>query len=54
MVAIPFLLYDGRLLAWIDTQLWGTVLICISAVLTIWSMVYYLQKALPEIRARVR
>ena len=25
----------------------------IAAVLTIWSMVYYLQKALPEIRARV-
>ena len=32
----------------------GTVLIIVSAVLTIWSMVYYLQKALPEIRARVR
>jgi CDP-diacylglycerol--glycerol-3-phosphate 3-phosphatidyltransferase len=54
MVAIPFLLYSGMLFGLIDTQLWGTVLICISAVLTIWSMVYYLQKALPEIRARVR
>lgn len=31
---------------------WGTVLILVSAVLTIWSMVYYLQKALPEIRAK--
>jgi cardiolipin synthase (CMP-forming) len=30
------------------------VLIYISAVLTIWSMVYYLQKALPEIRAKAR
>jgi CDP-diacylglycerol--glycerol-3-phosphate 3-phosphatidyltransferase len=30
------------------------VLIVISSVLTIWSMVYYLQKALPEIRAKVR
>jgi cardiolipin synthase (CMP-forming) len=30
------------------------VLIYASAVLTIWSMVYYLQKALPEIRAKVR
>ena len=38
----------------IDTQLCGTWLIYASAVLTIWSMVYYLQKALPEIRARVR
>ena len=29
-------------------------LIWIAAVLTIWSMVYYLQKALPEIRAKAR
>jgi CDP-diacylglycerol--glycerol-3-phosphate 3-phosphatidyltransferase len=54
MVAIPFLLYDGRLLRFIDTRLWGTVLIYIAAVLTIWSMVYYLRKALPEIRAKAR
>ena len=38
----------------IDTGVWGTWLIWASAVLTVWSMVYYLQKALPEIRARVR
>ena len=54
LVAIPFLLYHGMLFGIIDTQWWGTWLIWISAVLTIWSMVYYLQKALPEIRARVR
>ncbi|MEO7336440.1 MAG: CDP-diacylglycerol--glycerol-3-phosphate 3-phosphatidyltransferase [Caldimonas sp.] len=54
MIAIPFLLYDDRLFGVIDTALWGTVLIWASAILTIWSMVYYLQKALPEIRARVR
>ncbi len=54
MVAIPFLLYDGKLFNLIDTRLWGTVLLLIAAVLTIWSMVYYLQKALPEIRAKVR
>ena len=53
MVAIPFLLYDGQLLGVIDTRWWGTVLIWVAAVLTVWSMVYYLQKALPEIRARV-
>ena len=47
MVAIPFLLYD-------DTGLWGMVLIWVAAVLTVWSMVYYLRKALPEIRARVK
>ena len=54
LIAIPFLLYHGMLFGIIDTQAWGTVLIIVSAVLTIWSMVYYLQKALPEIRARVR
>ncbi len=54
MIAIPFLLYYDVLFGVIDTAKWGTVLIWISAFLTIWSMVYYLQKALPEIRARVR
>ena len=54
MVAIPFLLFDGMLFGVIDTALWGTWLIWLSAILTIWSMVYYLQKALPEIRARVK
>ncbi len=54
MVAIPFLLYDGMLFDIIDTRVWGVWLIWIAAVMTIWSMVYYLQKALPEIRARVK
>ena len=54
MVAIPFLLFDGRLFGLLDTHWWGTALIWAAAVLTIWSMVYYLQKALPEIRAKVR
>ena len=53
MVAIPFLLYDGRVFG-VDTGLWGMVLIWVAAVLTVWSMVYYLRKALPEIRARVK
>ena len=54
MVAIPFLLYNGLLFGLIDTGVWGAWLIWAAAVLTVWSMVYYLQKALPEIRARVR
>ena len=54
MIAIPFLLFDGRLFGVIDTHLWGTLLIYAAAVLTIWSMVYYLQKALPEIRAKAK
>jgi len=54
MVAIPFLLFDGLLFGLVDTRIWGAVLIWAAAVLTIWSMVYYMQKALPEIRARVK
>ncbi|MCA0328004.1 MAG: CDP-diacylglycerol--glycerol-3-phosphate 3-phosphatidyltransferase [Proteobacteria bacterium] len=54
MVAIPFLLYDGTLFEVVNTRWWGHVLIWVAAVLTVWSMVYYLRKALPEIRARVR
>lgn len=54
MVAIPFLLYDGILFGLLDTRLWGTVLVWVSAVLTIWSMAYYLRKAIPEIRAKAR
>jgi len=54
MIAIPFLLYDGRLFGLIPTRLWGAWLIYAAVVLTIWSMVYYLQKALPEIRAKAR
>jgi CDP-diacylglycerol--glycerol-3-phosphate 3-phosphatidyltransferase len=54
MVAIPFLLYDGRLFRVIDTHLWGTWLMLVAAVMTVWSMVYYLRKAIPEIRAKVR
>lgn len=52
MVAIPFLLYDGHVEG-LDTRLWGQWLIWLAALLTVWSMGYYLQKALPEIRARV-
>ena len=54
MVAIPFLLFDGKLFGVIDTHVWGTWLIWVAAVLTVWSMIYYLQKAVPEIRARVK
>ena len=50
MVAIPFLLLDAPLFGWLDTGTWGQVLIWLAALLTVWSMVYYLQKALPIIR----
>ena len=54
MVAIPFLLYNGTLFGIIDTRLWGTLFIYTASVLTVWSMVYYLRMALPEIRAKAR
>jgi CDP-diacylglycerol--glycerol-3-phosphate 3-phosphatidyltransferase len=52
MVAIPFLLFDGVLFGVVDTHAWGVVLIWVAAALTVGSMVFYLQKAVPEIRAR--
>lgn len=54
MLAIPFLLYNGPLPGGLNTAIWGQWLIWLSAVLTVWSMVYYLRKAIPEIRARAR
>ena len=54
MVAIPFLLFDGLLFGVIDTHQWGQWMIWVAAVLTVWSMGYYLKKAVPEIRARVK
>lgn len=47
MTAIPFLLYNDRMglgLGW-DARAIGTVLIWIAAVLTLWSMIYYLRMA---------
>ena len=52
MVAIGFLLFDGPVLGLVDTHVWGVWLIWVAAVLTVWSMAYYLEKALPEIRSR--
>jgi CDP-diacylglycerol--glycerol-3-phosphate 3-phosphatidyltransferase len=54
MVAIPFLLFDGNIGGWLDTRLYGVVLIWAAAFLTIWSMFYYLKKAVPHIRAAMK
>ena len=54
MAAILLLLYDGELPGGVHTRDLGTWLIYIACGLTIWSMAYYLQKALPAIRAKVR
>jgi len=53
MVAIPFLLFDGVLWGWIHTGATGRVLIWAAAFMTIWSMLYYLKKAVPHIRAAI-
>ena len=49
IVAIPMLLYYGVLFG-IDTRFWGQVLLLVAAVLTVWSMFYYLRKAWPLIK----
>lgn len=46
MTAIPMLLYHEPLFG-IDVQALGTWLIYLAAVLTLWSMVYYLRRAQP-------
>ena len=51
MCAIPMLLFYGRLFGIIDTGFWGQWLLLIAAVLTVWSMLYYLRRAWPLIKA---
>jgi cardiolipin synthase (CMP-forming) len=57
MIAIPMLLYyaplnfDGHRI--IDARAWGLWLIYVAAFLTIWSMLYYMKLAWPQIRDRV-
>jgi CDP-diacylglycerol--glycerol-3-phosphate 3-phosphatidyltransferase len=53
LVAIPMLLFHGKLFGLIDTRLWGIWLIYLAAVLTVWSMAYYLRKAWPVLRGHV-
>ncbi len=53
MLAILFLLYQEPLLG-ISTKWLGTLLIYLAAVLTLWSMVYYLMLAMPQILEKSR
>jgi len=53
MIAVPLLLYKAEF-AGLHTMQLGYVLIVIAAVLTLWSMVYYLKMAWPEISLRSR
>ena len=45
LVAIPFLLYDGVLFGVVNCRTTGRVLIWVAAILTLWSMFYYLKSA---------
>jgi CDP-diacylglycerol--glycerol-3-phosphate 3-phosphatidyltransferase/cardiolipin synthase len=53
MIAIMFLLYQEPLFGF-ETLWWGTLLIYLAAVLTLWSMVYYLMLAMPQIAQKSR
>ena len=52
MVAIPMLLYGEPLLGFLPALLVGQRLLDAAAVLTLWSMFYYLRKAWPMIKER--
>jgi len=53
MIAILFLLYQEPIFG-ISTMWWGTLLVYLAAVLTLWSMVYYLMLAMPQILEKSR
>jgi len=49
LAAIPMLL-DGGLVGGLDMMYWGTLLIWVAAILTLWSMAYYLYVAWPDLK----
>lgn len=51
MVAIPMLLFNASLFG-VDVRAIGNVLIYVAAALTLWSMGYYLQRAMPLLREK--
>ncbi len=52
MTAIPLLLFHDVLWGAVDTQFWGSRLLEVAAVLTVWSMFYYLRLAWPLIKEK--
>jgi CDP-diacylglycerol--glycerol-3-phosphate 3-phosphatidyltransferase/cardiolipin synthase len=51
MIAIPCLLYHRDVLG-LPIAYIGKILIIIAAILTVWSMLYYLRRAWPVIREK--
>jgi CDP-diacylglycerol--glycerol-3-phosphate 3-phosphatidyltransferase len=54
LIAIPMLLFHERLWGVLDMQWIGTWLVYLAAILTLWSMGYYLKEAWPQLRAGAR
>ncbi len=52
MIAIPMLLYAYPLFGVVDTLFIGERLLEVAALLTLWSMLYYLRRAWPLIKER--
>jgi cardiolipin synthase (CMP-forming) len=52
LVAIPMLLFNREFLGFIDCKTLGFWLIWLAAILTVWSMFYYLKQALPYFRGK--
>ena len=52
LVAIPMLLYNKTLWGFLDCRWLGGHLLWIAAVLTVWSMLYYLKQALPFFKGK--
>ena len=53
LVAIPFLLLNDTLFGWLDCARVGTWLIWVASFLTLWSMFYYMKKALPQLAGKI-
>ena len=53
LVAIPFLLLIDTLFGWLNCAQLGTWLIWIASFLTLWSMFYYMKKALPQLAGKI-
>jgi cardiolipin synthase len=52
MTAIPMLLFHDVLFGVVDTQLLGQAFLYIAAILTVWSMFYYMRLAWPLIKEK--
>ncbi|MES2759649.1 MAG: CDP-diacylglycerol--glycerol-3-phosphate 3-phosphatidyltransferase [Pseudomonadota bacterium] len=52
MTAIPMLLFHDTLFGVVDTQLMGEAFLYIAAILTVWSMFYYMRLAWPLIKEK--